>query len=110
MSEDNSYFEEANESDLSTFVLIKDSIFEESQIIDSSHSHHEMLDVLNSLVEAENEKRTEDNNRPLTLMERKHPDYKCYWPMLEQMETKENNKREIIRFGDGKISYRIEEV
>jgi len=92
---------------LGYFVLIKDSIMEESEILDHSDSHYILVDKLEEIVEEENEIRQKENDRPSSLMERKHPDFRRYWKMLEEMEIKE---KEIIRFGDGRISYRVEEL
>jgi hypothetical protein len=97
-----------NEKEEFYYVLIKDSVVEEAEIIAYDSSHYDLVDKLHKIIEEENDLRQKENDRPSSLMERKHPDFRVYWSMLEPKEIKKEN--ELIRFGDGRISYRIEEL
>lgn len=100
--------EDMEDVTLGHFVLIKDSVVDEAEILEYSDEHYSLFDKLEEIIKQENEERQKENDRPSSLMERKHPDYRVYWSMLEEKEMK--SEKELIRFGDGRISYRIEEL
>jgi len=93
---------------LGVFVLIKDSITDEAVILSHSDSHHELMEELEEILEEENKIRKEENNRPNTLMESKHPKERYYYSMFKEIETTKD--KEIIKYGDERTIYRIEEL
>lgn len=93
---------------LGYFVTIRDSVFEESSIIDNGDDYVDLIERLDIKIEELNNLRIIDNDRPSTLMEKKHSGNRVYWKMFENIET--INDKEIIRYSDGRESYRIEEV
>jgi len=100
--------EEFEEPNFGYFILIKDSITEEAEILNFSDNHYDLIDKLESLIKKENSLIKEENEIPPSVMQRKHSKDRTFKPFFKPEETK--REKEIIRFSNGRIKYRIEEL
>lgn len=90
------------------FIIIKDSLLAEAEVLKYSSDYDEILDFLLLILKEENFKREVKNKRPDSIMERKHPGFKGSLPMVLLVESKKENEK--IRYSDGRVNFRIERV
>lgn len=99
--------EEYNEEE-SYFLLIKDSNSKEAEIIKLDYEFNDLIDTLTDIIKNENLLIEKENNRPNSLMESKHSDFRIKHTLYEEVDTL--NNKELIRYTNGEYTYRIEEI